>query len=102
MTPSHRKERAKMDKEQYQKAYAKIIAKAWADDGFKQRLLCDPAPVLKENGIEAHEGVEFKVLESTSNLIHLVLPARPDPSEVSEEDLENRAAAIAVLTCCAF
>jgi len=91
-----------MDREQFQKAYGKIVAKAWADDAFKQRLLADPATVLNENGVDVPEGIEFKVVESTSNLIHLVLPARPDAGEVSEEDLENRAAAIAVLTCCAF
>jgi len=39
-----------MDREEFQKAYGKVVAKAWADDGFKAKLLADPKTVLKENG----------------------------------------------------
>ena len=31
------------------KQWSQIVAKAWADANFKQRLLADPAAVLKEN-----------------------------------------------------
>jgi len=82
-----------MNREQFQKAYAKIVAKAWADEGFKQRLLSDPTTVLKEHGIEVPVGVVFKVVESTSNLVYLTLPPRPDSSQVAAEELDSREAA---------
>jgi len=82
-----------MDKEQLRKAYGKIVAKAWADDAFKQRLLSDSTAMLKENGVDVPEGLEFRVMESTSNLIYLVLPQKPDPEELSTQDLEMRLAA---------
>jgi len=82
-----------MDREQFQKAYAKIVAQAWADDAFKQRLLSDPTTVLKENGIDIPAGLEIKVLESTSTLVHLVLPPRPDPARIGTADLDARLAA---------
>lgn len=81
-----------MDREQFRKAYGKIVAKAWADEGFKQRLLADPATVLKENGIDAPEGITFKVVESTSDLIHLILPPKPESRVVAAEDLDSREA----------
>jgi len=87
-----------MDRGEFQKAYGRIVAKAWADEDFKQRLLSDPTTVLKENGINVPEGVDFNVLESTDNLIYLLLPPRPDLREVGAEDLEKRQAASA--TCC--
>jgi hypothetical protein len=82
-----------MEREQFQKAYGKIVAKAWADEGFKQRLLSQPTTVLKENGIDVPPGVEFNVVESTSNLVHLILPAKPDSPDVAVEDLDGRVAA---------
>jgi len=82
-----------VDREQFQKTYGKIVAKAWADEGFKQRLLSDPTTVLKEHGIDIPEGVEFKVVEQSRNLIHLILPPKPDPAAFSAEDLRARAAA---------
>jgi len=86
-----------MNREQFQKAYAKIVAKAWADEGFKQRLLSDPTTVLKENGIDVPDGVEFRVIESTSNLVYLTLPPRPDSSQVAAEEVDRREAAGAAL-----
>jgi len=68
------------------------VAKAWADDALKQRLLSDPTAVLKENGIDVPEGVEIKVMESKTNLVHLILPPKPDSGELSMQDLEMRLA----------
>lgn len=60
-----------------QKVWMKIVAKAWADEGYKQRLLADPAAVLKTEGVEVPEGVAFKCLEATATQAWLVLPANP-------------------------
>jgi len=76
----------KKQQEAFQKAWAKIIAKAWSDAAYKQRLLKDPTGVLKENGVELPEGMSFHVNESTDKVIQLVLPNRHD-GELSVETL---------------
>jgi len=83
-----------MEREQFTKAYGKIVAKAWADEGFKQRLLSDPTTVLRENGFDLPHGMEIKVVESTSALIYLILPPRPDSPEMDAASLEMRQAAM--------
>jgi len=91
-----------MTREQFQKTYGKIVAKAWTDEAFKQRLLSDPTMVLKENGVDVPEGVEFTVVQSTHNLVHLVLPPRPDAREMTAENLESRVEAMVWMTCWGF
>jgi len=88
-----------MDREQFQKSYGKIVAKAWTDEEFKRRLLSDGTTVLKESGLALPDEVEFKVVESTSSLIHLILPPKPDSEEVTAADLETRAAAFVGYSC---
>jgi hypothetical protein len=73
------------------KGWGKLIARAWADEGLKKRLLADPAQVLKENGLEVPPGVQVKVVEDTESLIHLTLPAKPTSGELSEEELSSAA-----------
>jgi nitrile hydratase alpha subunit len=65
----------------------KIIAKAWMDEGFKQRLLSDPAASLKEEGVEIPPGVEVRIVEDTDSVQHLVLPMKPSSKELSDEQL---------------
>jgi hypothetical protein len=82
-----------MDREALQKIYGNIVAKAWADDAFKQRLIADPLTVLKENGVNVPEGVQFNVIESTSESIPIILPPNPPAEETGAESLDQRLAA---------
>ena len=68
--------------------YGEIVAKAWADEAFKQRLLAEPNVVLKEEGLELPQGVEFRVVENTPNVVYLPLPPTPS-EELSDEQLEQ-------------
>ena len=70
-----------------QKAWNKVVAKAWSDEAFKERLLRDPDGVLKENGIKVPEGEAIKVVENSPKVVHLVLPERPE--ELSDEELDR-------------
>ena len=73
-----------------QKEWAKVIAKAWADQDFKQKLLADPKAVLKECGIEFPENVKLNLLEGKEDEITLTLPVKPaDMSGSSDELLER-------------
>lgn len=77
-----------MDTTEFQKAYGKLVAKAWEDDAFKDELFSDTAKVFKENGIELPEGLKVNLLENTEDTIHLVFPMSPS-DELSDEQLEN-------------
>ena len=65
-----------------------IIAKCWSDEGFKQKLLADPAAVLKAEGVTLPAGLSVKALENTDTVFHLVIPAAK-PTDLSDEDLDK-------------
>jgi Nitrile hydratase, alpha chain len=89
-----------------EKAWGKLVAKAWADDGFKQRLLADPAAVLREHGLVYPPGASVRVVEGGEHyyevphpsdrsknapyVAYLPLPAKPE-GELSEQDLTGEA-----------
>jgi hypothetical protein len=66
--------------------WSRIVARAWADPSFKDRLLKDPMAVLREQGVELEPGVEFRVVEDTERTRHFILPPSP-AGELSEEEL---------------
>ena len=51
--------------EEQSNPYGQLIAKAWTDEAFKAKLLSDPKAALAEVGMDAPEGVEIEVVEST-------------------------------------
>lgn len=67
---------------------AQFMAKVWSDPQFKQRLVQDPAGVMREQGIEVPQGIDVRVVENTENVFYLVLPPRPS-EEISDEQLES-------------
>src|ERR1051326_4384066 len=52
---------------------ARLVARAWVDPGFKQRLLADPKGACAEMGIDASGLTEFVVLENTEKVHHMVV-----------------------------
>lgn len=78
---------------------SQLVAKAWADEAFKQQLLADPVAVLKAEGLTLPAGLTVKVLENTDQLYHLVLP--PKPTELSDDNLDRVSGGICLctLTC---
>lgn len=82
-----------MDKKDQSKRLGQVIAKAWSDDAFKERLLSDPRKVLGEHGITLPEGIEVKAVENTDKVFHLVIPQAPHPSGDTLQLLEERVAA---------
>jgi len=59
------------------KKMAKIIARAWSDESFKERLIANPRSVLAEYEIFLPAGVEVKVLEQTVDVMYIVVPWKP-------------------------
>jgi len=68
---------------EYAKQYGRLVARAWADEAFKQRLLAEPAPVLAAQGIDFPPGMAVRLHEDTPTLVHLTLPPplTDDPSD---------------------
>ena len=57
--------------------YQQIIAKAWGNEIFRNKLIRDPVGTLKAEGVELPPGVDVKVVQETDKLMHFVLPAQP-------------------------
>ena len=76
---------------EFQKKWAKVIAKAWSDPAFKKKLLQNPAAVLAAEGIALPKGLHVEIHENTNKVIHLNLPHKPE-GELSIGNLQNIAA----------
>jgi hypothetical protein len=87
----------RMTAQQTTKEWGRIVARAWADDQFKDRLLAEPAAVMREHGLEVPTGTQVKVVEDAAlatdtDICHFVLPARP-AVELQEEEFAGSVAA---------
>ena len=74
-----------------------IVARAWCDEDFMQRLLSDPRAVLVEHDLEVPPGTEVEVamgtevkIEDSDPVRRFILPARPS-QELMEEELAGNA-----------
>jgi hypothetical protein len=66
---------------------AKLVARAWADEGFRERLRADPhAAVAEETGFAVPESIEIEVLEETPEKAYLVIPL--NRVAISDEQLD--------------
>jgi len=83
-----------------QKKWAVCVAKAWADEDYKQRLISDTIAVLKEEGVNVPENMDVKIVENSRDRIYMVLPAVPESEAGAIEDVEERLAAMSCLCLC--
>ena len=59
------------------KAWRRVVAKAWADEGYKARLLNDPDGVLRAEGVALPAGKTARVIEPGAGEALFVLPPQP-------------------------
>ena len=52
---------------------ARVVARAWADPAYKQRLLNDGAAAIAEFGFQGAQGEHMRVLENTPQVHNLVV-----------------------------
>jgi Nitrile hydratase, alpha chain len=78
-----------MNREEQGKKWSQLIAKSWADEGFKQKLLADPAATLKAEGVEVPAGLSIKAVQNDDKVFYLVIPAKP--TDLSDVDVEKAA-----------
>ena len=74
-----------MNQEEQAKKMGQLIAKCWADEGFKNKVLADPVSTLRAEGVELSAGVSYVMHENTEQVVHLVIPAKP--TDLSDENL---------------
>jgi hypothetical protein len=75
-----------------QRQWSKLAERACKDAELKQRLLNDPAPLLREAGIEMPTGAVARVTEEHGSLncvIESGKAARAAAGELAEADLAN-------------
>src|SRR5262245_8858833 len=66
---------------------ARLIARAWQEEAFKQQLLADPwAVIAAETGGSIPSGMEIRVVEETASVRYLVLPL--NSTQLSDEQLD--------------
>jgi hypothetical protein len=73
------------------------MAKAWADEKFKQKLLKNPEAALKEMGADLPAGLQFKILENSPKVHYLVLDEKPMGEDLTEQDLLKVAGGVSVV-----
>ena len=71
-----------------QLAWGKVVAQAWGDPHFKQRLLDEPVTVLKEAGIDFSDDCSLSIVECQQNEVKLVLPPAPADVALNDQELE--------------
>ncbi|MBS0650972.1 MAG: NHLP leader peptide family RiPP precursor [Verrucomicrobia bacterium] len=88
---------SKENQEAFHKAWSKMIAKAWTDPAYKEKLLKNPLALFKEEGIQVPEGIQLKIEENTDKIVHLSLPQKPH-GHLSETELKKLAAGLTTNT----
>ncbi len=78
-----------IDRDDFQRAYGKVVARAWSDPEFKALLLEDARAALASVGIEYPADVEVHVRENNATEMNLVLPPLPAEGELSEEQVDQ-------------
>jgi hypothetical protein len=70
---------------------AQLIARAWHDPTFKEKLLADPRPAMEEElDIRLPEDLQVTVLEETPDSLYLVLPANGSGQSGARRNGVNR------------
>ena len=84
--------------EENRRKWAEIIAKAWKDKQFKEKLFAQPNLVLKENGFDCHANINYKIVEARANERYLTLPPMPQEA-LSETEIKSLAASACSCKC---
>lgn len=62
---------------EYERRFAMLLATAWSDKAFMQRLVQDPVKCFEEFGLTLPEGRKVHVHVDTANEMHIVIPEEP-------------------------
>lgn len=85
------------DAQDFERKWGQVVAQAWSDDSYKQRLLADPVGVMAEQGLTPPTGKQLRIVEDTADTVHVVLRAKPD--ELSDDELDQAAGGAYIAFC---
>ncbi len=69
-------------------AEQRVVARAWRDPEYRQRLMSDPHAALAEEGVEVDPSTPVRVVETSSDEYVLLLPQPPrNAGELTLEEL---------------
>ncbi|RMF72900.1 MAG: thiocillin family RiPP [Alphaproteobacteria bacterium] len=71
-------------------AYGQVIARAWSDPAFAEKLKRDPAAALAEAGVKLPENAKVTAYFGAENEVLIFVPPKPR-EELSDEALEAMA-----------
>jgi len=74
----------------------KLLIEILSDQNLKKEFVNNPKKVLQDKGFEIDENAEFRVLEDTKSLKHLVIPFLNEADFENMEELEKRFSKIVV------
>ena len=87
--------------------WSQIVARAWSDQAFMNRLRSEPRQVLAEHGLEVPQYLRIEVVEGEEVAVddvdavrRFTFPASP-PGDLAEEDLSVAPAAFCFCGACA-
>jgi hypothetical protein len=100
-----------------ERAYAKVISRAWVDAAFERNLLDNPAAALADYGFELPEGARVSIIRGATEAIWsprigaasgssggvLALPLPPRPLDLNDEQVQRGvggSADVGVEVCC--
>lgn len=70
----------------------KLVVACWKDDALKERFMTDPKAILAEYGMDVPENLMVKIVENTSDTVHITIPQAPENhQELSDVELASAA-----------
>ena len=70
------------NQELFNKAMAKAIAKSWADEEYKNKLLKDPKGELSKLGYNAPANSNIQLHDGSKGTFHVTIPPKPKGGEI--------------------
>ena len=68
----------------------RLLIEILSDQNLKKEFLSNPKKVLQERGFEIDENAEYRVLEDTKEIKHLIVPFISEADFENGEELEKR------------
>jgi hypothetical protein len=69
--------------------WSQLVTRAWADETLKRRLLSDPMPLLREQGIEIPAGVEVHVVQDKDTISCMLQTQQLADGELTQGELSG-------------
>ena len=68
----------------------KLLIEILTDQNLKKEFMTNPKKVMKDKGMEVDDECEYKVVEDTKMVKHLVIPWFDDITPDKPEEIEKR------------